>query len=236
MTARQQQDTDLVRRENGEVMVLLTGYLDMDIRYKIYRRWSIDPEFLALRDSIAGVSGLNEERLWNVFTQAKQSLNLPGEFYECGVHTGGTAKFIEQIMRESGKQLRLFDTFCGMPETEEAWDVHNPGDFSDTSVKQVAEYVGNSDHVTLHAGLIPETFAGRDEPIAFAHLDVDLHRSMADCLENIWPRLVLGGSLVIDDYGQITTPGVRKAVDEFFTGKRSVPLALLTGQVVVTKI
>jgi asparagine synthase (glutamine-hydrolysing) len=50
-------------------------------------------------------------------------------------------------------------------------------------------------------------------PVAFAHIDGDWYESVKVCLERIWPTLVVGGVLVIDDYDHWT--GCRTAVDEF---------------------
>ena len=39
--------------------------------------------------------------------------------------------------------------------------------------------------------------------------------------------------MVFDDYGFPTCPGAKAAVDEFFHGRKEVPLVLPTGQAVV---
>jgi len=45
-------------------------------------------------------------------------------------------------------------------------------------------------------------------------LDTDWYASTKMELEVLWPKLVPGGVLIIDDYGHWS--GCRKAVDEFF--------------------
>ena len=83
---------------------------------------------------------------------------------------------------------------------------------------------------------MPATFVGLDQVrLCFAHLDVDLYRSVTDCLTFIWPRLAVGGVIVIDDYGFESCPGAKSAVDEFFAGTGIVPLCLGTGQAIVFK-
>jgi O-methyltransferase len=42
--------------------------------------------------------------------------------------------------------------------------------------------------------------------------------------------------MVFDDYGFLTCPGAKKAVDEFFSDKREYPCYLPTGQAIVTKL
>ena len=53
--------------------------------------------------------------------------------------------------------------------------------------------------------------------ISFLRLDTDLYTTTKFELEILFPRLVSGGILHIDDYGQF--PGVQKAVTEYFEGK-----------------
>lgn len=98
-------------------------------------------------------------------------------------------------------------------------------------------YLGGGDRVVFHPGFIPVTFSGLEaEQIAFAHIDVDIYKSIVDCLDFIWPRLSSGGVIVFDDYGFPTCPGARQAVDTFFAAKQEVPLCLSTGQAIVCKL
>jgi len=50
-------------------------------------------------------------------------------------------------------------------------------------------------------------------PIALLRLDTDWYRSTLHELHHLYPRLVDGGVLIIDDYGH--WQGARQAVDEF---------------------
>jgi hypothetical protein len=49
---------------------------------------------------------------------------------------------------------------------------------------------------------------------SLVNLDTDIYEPAVVILENIWPRLVTGGVLLLDDYGVF--PGETAAVDEFF--------------------
>ncbi len=62
-------------------------------------------------------------------------------------------------------------------------------------------------------GLVQETM-NINEPVVFAHIDVDWYDSVKTCLQQIWPNLVIGGSLILDDYD--CWGGRRKATDEYF--------------------
>jgi O-methyltransferase len=176
------------------------------------------------------------DRCWILWSLARQALSLDGDFWECGVYQGGTAAMFARFLKASGsqKKLHLFDTFKGMPCTLKGVDWHKEGDFADTSLESVRAYVGAEELCVYHQGLIPETFAGLETAnIAFAHIDVDIYQSVMDCMNFIFPRLEPGGFMVFDDYGVPTCPGARKAVDEFFAGKKVVPLVLPTYQAVV---
>lgn len=154
---------------------------------------------------------------------------------ECGVYKGGSAKFMKNIMIQckSNKVLRLFDTFAGMPSVTEK-DKHKEGDFKDTDLKEVINYVGIENMYTIfHAGKIPDTFIDyKNLKIAFAHVDVDIYQSVWDCCEFIWPRLEKGGVIIFDDYGFESCPGAKEAVDKFFD--KNVKL-LETKQAIVEK-
>ena len=181
---------------------------------------------------------VSRDRCWILYSLCRQSLFINGDIWECGVYKGGTAAMLAQIISDhsSTKRLQLFDTFEGMPETDHSVDIHRKGDFCDTTLKAVQDYVKHSDSVVYHQGLMPETFKGlEDSPIAFAHIDVDIKRSVTDCCDFIFPRLTVGGFLVFDDYGFPSCPGARQAVDEFFSGRDVVPLVLPTGQAVIFK-
>ncbi len=66
--------------------------------------------------------------------------------------------------------------------------------------------------VSLVKGLVQDTLHP-EGPIALAHIDVDWYEPVMVCLQRIFPRLVPGGSIVIDDYHD--WGGCRKATDEY---------------------
>jgi O-methyltransferase len=83
---------------------------------------------------------------------------------------------------------------------------------------------------------LPDTFSGLESHcIAFAHIDVDIYRSVIDSIKFIWPRLSPGGFVVFYDYGFPSCPGALRAVDEFFAQTPAHPFCLHTGQALVFK-
>jgi O-methyltransferase len=156
-----------------------------------------------------------------------------GCIMECGVYKGGSAKFIKNIMEEnkSSKILYLFDTFVGMPKTSEK-DKHKEGDFSDANLTEVVNFIGTN-NVEYKIGNVPDTFKDcQNLKISFAHIDVDIYKSIWDCCEFVWPRLRKDGVIIFDDYGFESCPGAKEAVDEFFGSHIKV---LETKQAIVIK-
>jgi len=66
--------------------------------------------------------------------------------------------------------------------------------------------------ILLIKGLIQETMT-INQPVAFAHVDVDWYEPVMTCLTRVFPLLIVGGSIILDDYHD--WGGCRKATDEF---------------------
>jgi O-methyltransferase len=169
---------------------------------------------------------VSPDRCYAVYSLALQAARLPGVFVECGVYRGGTAMLLATI----GKPLHLYDTFAGMRETDPRRDLHQAGDFADTSLDAVRALVPSA---VFHPGWIPETFSDLPDKICFAHIDVDLYRPILECCEHLYSRMSNGAFMVFDDYGFPSCPGARQAVDEFFADKPERPLVLTSGHAIV---
>jgi len=218
-------------------MTVKSGIPDAECYRPFFAPWLLQGEFNDFYARAKPFTLVSADRCHVLYSLAVQALALEGEFWECGVFRGGTAMLLADLLSsvsEVDKSLRLFDTFEGMPGVDLALDLHQQGDFSQVNFMDVKSYVGCEDFVHFHKGFIPESFGGLEDcKIAFAHVDVDIYRSILDCCEFIMPRLVKGGFVVFDDYGFSSCPGARKAVDEFFHDRSEQPLVLPTGQAVV---
>ncbi|MRR50626.1 MAG: hypothetical protein EG825_06875, partial [Rhodocyclaceae bacterium] len=192
---------------SGETMTIsaMTTIPDRELYAPLFSPWlASSGDFRSYYEVAAARTLVSPDRCHVLYTLLKQAIHVEGDVWECGVYKGGTAAMFAKILRRLGpwKKLFLFDTFEGMPETDADRDIHRKGDFSDTSLESVARYVGESDLCVFRKGLIPQTFSGLEGArLAFAHIDVDIYRSILDCLEFIWPRLSFGGFIVFDDYG-----------------------------------
>lgn len=212
---------------------------DHNLYKPTFSPWLGDGEFGAVRDEIAEFSLVSPDRLWVLDRLARNATNLKGDFVECGVYKGGTARLLAHILADSrsgGIQLHLFDSFSGMPTTDAAFDKHLAGDFADTSLATVEKNVGPWDFVSFHPGFIPETFADANlSDITLLHVDLDIRKSILDTLAHCYDRVVPGGFMLFDDYGFESCYGARMAVDEFFSDKAETPLCLPTGQALAIK-
>src|SRR6218665_723545 len=176
-------------------------------------------EFKEIVEKMNSFTLVSADRCHILYTLAKQLMNVEGEFSECGVYKGGTAVLLAEVINNHkgtyDPSLHLYDTFEGMPETDKKKDWHEKGDFSDTSLESVKARLQNYSKVLFYKGYIPSTFSENEHhKIAFAHIDVDIYKSIIDCCNFIYPRMSVGGMFVFYDYVFITCPGARSAVDD----------------------
>jgi Macrocin-O-methyltransferase (TylF) len=157
---------------------------------------------------------------------------LPGAIVECGVFKGASltrfAAFRELLGSPYSKKIVGFDTFGAFPETDYAPDVAVREEFvaaagresiGVSQLEEVLEQQGTQRNVELVEGDILETVPAYVEQhpelrISLLNLDTDVYEPARVILEHLYPRVVPGGVLVVDDYG--TFPGETHAVDEYF--------------------
>jgi len=179
---------------------------------------------------------VDEPRAHMLLQLARHASKLDGMFAEIGVYRGGTAKLLANITDAAKRELHLFDTFAGMPETD-ARDLHVAGDFADTSLADVQRFLKGHSSVQFHQGEFPATSGPvEDTRFSLVHVDVDIASSVEACCRFFYPRLVPGGVMVFDDYGFTSCPGAKAATDAFFADKPEPVLHLLTSQAIVLKL
>lgn len=174
---------------------------------------------------------------FHVYSIARSQSNFEGDMAEVGVYQGGSAKLICEV--KESKTLHLFDTFEGLPKVTEE-DTHfgmkywETGEFKNTNITNVKNYLSKYRNVKFYKGRFPETAEPIDKKqFSFVHLDVDLYQSTLDCLEFFFPRMVKGGIILTHDFH---TKGVKKAFDEFFQDKNIPQIELSGSQCLITKL
>ncbi len=180
---------------------------------------------------------------------------VAGDIVECGVWRGGSMQATARTLLEAGdrsRHLYLFDTFEGMPPPTDqdkrhdgrsaaellAANERSSGVWAVATLDDVRTGMARTgypdDRVHYVPGLVEETVpAQAPEQIAVLRLDTDWYASTKHELDTLYPRLVSGGVLLIDDYGW--WQGSRKAVDEFLdvTGEPLLLLRMAEGRIAV---
>jgi hypothetical protein len=170
------------------------------------------------------------------FELFKMSNNVEGSIVECGVFKGASlirfAVYRKLFSDPDKKKLIAFDTFSKFPESEIENEIEMRADFvkecgeesiADWQLMEILKYKDCDKNIELIAGDITETIPGfvtenPDLKISLLNLDVDLYEPTVTILENLYPKLQIGGVLILDDYN--TFPGETKAVDDFFKDKK----------------
>jgi hypothetical protein len=159
---------------------------------------------------------------------AIEAARVPGAFAEIGVWRGNSAKVIHTLAPE--RDLYLLDTFRGFPS--EDWQSDQASGiwhhFQETTVEHVRDFVGSSERVCIVAGRFPDSSCAIpfDQRFAFVHIDCDLYRPTKAALAYFCPRMSPKGLIVVHDFGSGRWPGVTRAVEEFFAGKRENPILI----------
>ena len=163
---------------------------------------------------------------------------IEGDIVECGVWKGGSmmaAALTLMRMGDTDRDLYLFDTYTGMTEPTEAdvsspYDGYSPqkrwqrisgkgGEWAGVPVGEVQAAVESTgypaERIHCVAGKVEDTLPEQaPEHVALLRLDTDWYESTKHELVTLYPRLVDGGVLIVDDYGHYE--GARRAVDEYF--------------------
>jgi hypothetical protein len=161
--------------------------------------------------------------------------DVPGDIVECGVWKGGSMMAVARTLMELGarRRLHLFDTFEGMsPPTDVdvnvyGWkaadrvvavlkETNEPMNYAPLDeVKCNLRLTGYDEGlIAFVQGKVEETIpASAPDRIALLRLDTDWFESTYHELNHLYPRLSVGGVLILDDYGH--WQGSRKAVDQY---------------------
>lgn len=195
------------------------------------------------------LSMTSDERLFSTILLCKYIITekIPGDFVECGVWRGGNSILAASIFQEYGvkKKVYLFDTFEGMTRPTEfdrqASDGlpaeiefsksqhHNYNEWCYASLNEVQENFRKAgllnDNIIFVKGDVLQTLAEASllpSKISVLRLDTDWYESTKVELEILYPRVSVGGGIIIDDYGHWS--GAKKATDEYFDKFGSRPL------------
>lgn len=202
-----------------------------------YSPW-LGEDFMKLINIIRSYSLVDIYRCYELWDLAGQVKDKEGALIEVGVWNGGTAALL--VSQANGAPVYLCDTFTGVVKASSKDSQYKGGEHSDCSienVKRVVGFVGGGD-VQILRGIFPEETAMNidvNEKFKFMHLDVDVYRSTHDAIAWIWPRMIRGGIVVVDDYGAEQCDGVTKAITEIVRPSM-IKLYNLNGHAVLIKV
>lgn len=153
--------------------------------------------------------------------------NVPGDLIETGVWRGGASIFMRAALGAYGDGDRIVwvaDSFAGLPKPDPDAYPQDRGDghwtaralaVSRRDVEANFDRYGLlDDRVRFLEGWFKDTLPDAPiERLAIIRLDGDMYESTMDGLRALYPKLSVGGHLIVDDYGAIAA--CRQAVDDF---------------------
>jgi Macrocin-O-methyltransferase (TylF) len=153
--------------------------------------------------------------------------DIPGDFIETGVWRGGACILMRAILNALGVENRnvwLADSFAGVPVTsdkshplDQDMKFHNLNWVLSCSEDQVrqnfARYGLLDEQVKFLPGMFADTLPTAPiNQLAVLRLDGDLYESTMDALVNLYPKVSVGGFVIVDDY---LIPACKQAVHDY---------------------
>jgi O-methyltransferase len=194
-----------------------------------------DESFWSLYDRCKDFSLVHVTGFYNVYQSIKyiSENGIKGSFVECGCFLGGIIMFMGLLKKElkiEGADIVAFDSFSGPPvgstDVMLGKIVKTPSllpRYHSQTLDNIQTVVGSLGGYVFVDGLIENTVPCTEMPdVALLRLDTDFYSSTSVELQFLYPKLVSGGVLIIDDYGLFA--GARRAVDEYFAKNGPSPL------------
>jgi O-methyltransferase len=174
------------------------------------------------------------ERLYSENLQlCEEKAPSTGCIVECGVWRGGMSAGIADIL--PGRTHYLFDSFEGLPPAKEVdgesamtWqkDVDSPRYFdnckAERSFAEQAMKMSAAGRFYVIQGWFGDTILNfvPEEPIAILRLDGDWYDSTMQTLTGLYPHVMVGGLIIVDDY--YTWDGCSRAVHDYLSTHKLV--------------
>lgn len=181
---------------------------------------------------------MTHESLLNIYHLLLQSTirnKKTGAIIEVGCYEGLTALMLSiTIQFHNLKQkLYLYDSFMGLQNFSEkdTGIFLKKGDCQTTLSKLIHNFKKFDAKIpVIIQGDIERTFPSKlPDKIVFAHIDLDLYKPTYLSLKHIYPRLITGGIIVLDDYDHPLIPGIKNAVLDYFGDENVIITKLFAG-------
>ena len=173
---------------------------------------------------------------------AEYALALEGDFIECGVNRGGYSKLIVDYVnfKNQNRKFYLLDTFKGLDlkyvsDAEKKRGIMDAYKYEDC-YQAVQDTFKDYSNVILIKGAVPETLPQViSRQIAFVSIDMNCVEPEIAAATAFWDRLVVGGIIVLDDYGHPLHIEQKLAFDRFAAEHGVTILSLPTAQGIIIK-
>jgi len=153
--------------------------------------------------------------------------NIEGDFIETGVCRGGATMLMKAILKEmkiNSKKIWLADSFQGLPKPNTKLYKQDKGNklykykilkVSEEEVRMnFLKYDLLDENVIFLKGWFKDTLPNtKIEKLSLLRLDGDLYESTILSLKHLYPKLSIGGFIIIDDYNAFEN--CKKAVDDY---------------------
>lgn len=206
-----------LEREEVELAKRVTGELRRELEIEGKGEWPL------VATTMVGMKRLENVQ---VCVQDVIEQGVRGDLIETGVWRGGTVILMRALLRAHGDEDRsvwVADSFEGLPPPdpdrypEDEGSVHHLHRELAVSADEVRanfrRYGLLDQRVRFLEGWFRDTLPGlEDRRWAVIRLDGDMYESTMEALVHLYPRLSVGGYLIVDDYA---LPRCRRAVDDF---------------------
>ena len=189
----------------------------------------VSPEERGMGWPAHAYSMISPQRLDNIRFCLEDALknNVPGDFIETGVWRGGACIFARAVLKAhqvTDRTVWVADSFEGLPKPDakkypaDAGDVHYLISDLAISMEKVQNNFRALDlldgQVRFLKGWFKDTLpAAPFQKLAVARLDGDIYESTMDAITSLYPKLSVGGYLIVDDYGAVAA--CKKAIHDY---------------------
>jgi hypothetical protein len=204
-----------------------------------------DPSFISAYARGIQAAGRDYKWHWRVYTglwAASYAVRLPGAFVECGVYRGFLSSAIMQYLdwNQLDKEFYLFDTFCGLDPAllidEEVANGRLETHKYDECYESVKDNFSEFHNVKLIRGSIPSTLTHVSiDSVCYLSIDMNCVTPEIAAIEFFWPKLRIGGVVLLDDYAGRGYEPQKEAMDLFAKRMGIHILSLPTGQGLIIK-
>ena len=182
-----------------------------------------------------------EWRIYICCWAALQAKHLDADYIECGVNTGIYSRAVMEYIDFATMDARfyLLDTYEGIPVEDLGADERHLSTYNDVyydCYAQVVETFAPFPNARVIKGRVPATLDQVDsDRIGYASIDMNNATPEIAAGEFLWPRLVSGGLVVLDDYGWLPHSTQTYQWDAFADRHGVRVLSLPTGQGLLIK-